>query len=112
VNGWKLSVPRSGFARGERVVIAVRPELVFLASAEHEGNIEWTGVVREHVLLGDCIRTEIELENGARMVSQMPNRAVPPFKNVGERVKIDFAPEGLIPYHFPAQGLDVELALE
>jgi hypothetical protein len=59
VNGWKLSVPRSGFARGERVVIAVRPELVFLASAEHEGNIEWTGVVREHVLLGDCIRTEI-----------------------------------------------------
>jgi len=112
VNGWKLSVPRSGFARGERVVIAVRPEMVFLASAEHEGNIEWTGVVTEHVLLGDCVRTEIELENGARMVSQMPNRGTPPVKNVGERVRIDFAPEGLIPYQFPAQGLDVELALE
>jgi len=68
--------------------------------------------VREQVLLGDCIRTEVELENGMHIVAQIPNQGLQPLAAVGARVRIDFAKGGLIPYQFPAHGLDVELALE
>jgi len=112
VNGWKLGFAGSGFARGERLVLAVRPESVLLTLADLHRDLEWTGIVKERILLGDSIRTEIELENGMQMISEIPNEGVEPAKQVGERVRIDFAVGGLIPYQFPAQGLDVELALE
>lgn len=112
VNGWKLDFPGSGYTRGERLVVAVRPESVFLAPADSSHGPEWTGIVKEQVLLGDSIRMEIDLQNGMRLISQMPNLGILPVKGIGERVKIGFVPEGLIPYQFPVQGLDAELALE
>jgi ABC-type Fe3+/spermidine/putrescine transport system ATPase subunit len=110
-NGWKLNFAGSGFVKGEHVVLAVRPESVILSPDNQQSDREWTGTVREHLLLGDCIRIEIQLENGTEIVSEVPNSGLQPVK-VGERVRIYFAEDGIIPYQFPAQGLDVELALE
>jgi putative spermidine/putrescine transport system ATP-binding protein len=112
VNGWKVDLVGSGFARNDHVVLAVRPESTILTPTERQPNQQWTGIVREQVLLGDCIRTEVELENGMHMVAQIPNQGLQPVAGVGDRVRIDFAKGGLIPYQFPAHGLDVELALE
>jgi len=110
VNGWRLDFAGSGFVKGERVILAVRPESVIPTASNQQTDREWTGTVREHLLLGDCIRTEIELENGTEIVSETPNSGLQPVK-AGERVRIDFARDGIIPYQFPAQGLEVELAL-
>lgn len=112
VNGWKLEFPGSGFARGERLVLAVRPESILLSPTERDRDLEWTGVVKEHVLLGDIIRTEVELENGSRLISEMPNQDARGLKNIREQVRIAFVEERVLPYPFPAQGLDAELALE
>jgi len=46
------------------------------------------------------------------IVARIPNQGLQPVAGVGDRVRIDFAKGGLIPYQFPAHGLDVELALE
>jgi len=111
-NGWKLDVPGSGFVSGDRVILAVRPESVSLTPAGRLVDLEWTGTVKEHALLGDCIRTEIEMENEMTIVSETPSQGSLPFTSIGERVRVDFAFGGLIPYQFPAQDLEVELALE
>ena len=111
VKGWKLNFAGSGFVKGERIVLAVRPESVIPAPDDQQSDREWTGSVRDHLLLGDCMRIEIELENGTEIVSQIPNSGLQPIK-VGKRARIDFAKDGIIPYQFPAQGLDLELALE
>lgn len=112
VNGWKVDLEGSGFMKGGNVVLAVRPESVVLESARGQEGLEWAGVVKEQVLLGDCIRTEVEMENNTQIVSEIPNLGLLHVKGVGERVKVGFAAGGLIPYQFPAQGLDSELSLD
>ena len=112
VNGWKVDFTGPVFAKGDRLVLAVRPESVILTPADTATGQQWVGTTREQVLLGDCIRTEVELDNGMQMVAQIPNQGVQTLKGVGERVRIHFAPGGILPYQFPAQGLDAELALE
>lgn len=112
VNGWNLELTGSGFAKNDNVVLAVRPESVILTRSEPQLGQQWTGIVKEQVLLGDCVRTEVELENGMHMIAKIPNQGVEPVEGVGDRVRIDFANGGLIPYQIPAHGLDVELALE
>jgi putative spermidine/putrescine transport system ATP-binding protein len=111
VSGLRLNFAGSGFTRGESLVIAVRPESVFLTPVNQSNGTEWTGTVREQLLLGDLIRTEIEVKNGTLIISETPNLGLQTIK-VGEQVRIDFAENGLIPYQLPSQGLDVELALE
>ena len=64
------------------------------------------------MLLGDCLRTEIELDNGLRVIAQTTSQGAEPVGNVGERVRVDFVKDGPIAYQIPAHGLDVELALE
>jgi putative spermidine/putrescine transport system ATP-binding protein len=111
VNGWKVDSQGSGFTEGQSVVLAVRPESV-IASPIERADHQWVGTARERILLGDCVRTEVELDNGLRMIAHTINQGAEPVGNVGERVTVDFVKDGLIAYQIPAHGLDVELALE
>jgi putative spermidine/putrescine transport system ATP-binding protein len=111
VNGWKVDSQGSGFTKGQSVVLAVRPESVIvnpIKQADHE----WVGTARERILLGDCVRTDLELDNGLHMIAHAINEGAEPVRNIGERVSVDFVKDGLIAYQIPAHGLDVELALE
>jgi len=110
-NGWSVNSRGTGFTEGEGVVLTVRPESVIVAPLK-QADRPWVGTVREHMLLGDCLRTEIELDNGLRMIAQTINQATVTAGNLGERVSVDFVKDGLIAYQIPAHGLDVELALE
>lgn len=112
VNGWKVALEGSGFAIGECLVIAVRPESVILTPAGRQPGTEWTGTVKEQLVLGDCIRTEIELDNNVQIVAESPNLGTQRFSQVGHKVKIDFSVGSLLAYRRPPEGLDVELALE
>ena len=111
VNDWKVGSQGSGFTKGQSVVLTVRPESAILTSSQQDGQ-QWTGIVRERMLLGDCVRTEIELDNGLRVIAQTTSQGAESVGNVGERVKVDFVKDGPIAYQIPAHGLDVELALE
>jgi len=111
VKGWNVDSQGSGFTKGQSVVLAVRPESVIVTPSEQVQQ-QWAGTVEECVLLGDCVRTEVELDNGLRMIAQTTNQGTERVGNVGERVGIDFVKGGLIAYQIPAHGLDVELALE
>jgi putative spermidine/putrescine transport system ATP-binding protein len=113
VKGWKLEFPGSGFANGEHVVLAVRPEWVTLTPVEKKTTEQdWTGLVKEQMVLGDSIRTEVELDNEIRMVAQFPNVGPQPVNRAGQRVRVAFAPNSILAYQMPVHGLDVELALE
>jgi putative spermidine/putrescine transport system ATP-binding protein len=111
VNDWKVGSQGSGFTKGQSVVLTVRPESAIVTSSQQDGQ-QWTGIVRERMLLGDCVRTEIELDNGLRVIAQTTSQGAESVGNVGERVKVDFVKDGPIAYQIPAHGLDVELALE
>jgi putative spermidine/putrescine transport system ATP-binding protein len=111
VGDWKTSSQGSGFTIGQSVVLTVRPESTILTSSQQDDR-QWTGIVRERMLLGDCVRTEIELDNGLRVIAQTTSQGAESVGNVGEQVKVDFVKDGPIAYQIPAHGLDVELALE
>jgi ABC-type Fe3+/spermidine/putrescine transport system ATPase subunit len=111
VGDWKMTSQGSGFTKGQSVALTVRPESAILTSSQRSDR-EWTGIVRERMLLGDCIRTEVELDNGLRLVAQTTSQGAEPVGNIGERVRVDFVKDGPIAYQIPAHGLDVELALE
>ena len=111
VKDWKVGSQGSGFTKGQSVVLTVRPESAILTSSQQDDQ-QWTGTVKERMLLGDCVRTEIELDNGLRVIAQTTSQGAESVGNVGERVKVDFVKDGPIAYQIPAHGLDVELALE
>jgi ABC-type Fe3+/spermidine/putrescine transport system ATPase subunit len=111
VDGWNVDSQGSGFTKGENVVLTVRPESVIVTPSK-EADQQWIGTVRERMLLGDCLRTEVELDNGLHVIAQATNQGAEVAKNVGERVKVDFLEGSPIAYQIPAHGLDVELALE
>ena len=111
VNGWNVDSQGSGFTKGQSVVLTVRPESVIVTPSK-QADQQWAGTVRERRLLGDCLRTEIELDNGLRVIAQTTSQGAESVGNVGERVRVDFVKDGPIAYQIPAHGLDVELALE
>jgi putative spermidine/putrescine transport system ATP-binding protein len=111
VNGWNVDSQGSGFTKGQNVVLAVRPESV-IVTPSNRADQQWAGTVRERLLLGDCLRTEVKLDNGLHLIAHTTNRGAEHVGNVGERVCVDFVKDGLIAYQIPAHGLDVELALE
>ena len=111
VNGWKVGLQESGFTKGQHVVLVVRPESVIL-TPKHQANQQWAGVVRDQTLLGDCMRIEVELNNGLYVIASEVNRGTQSVVSVGDQVQIDFVEGGLRTYQIPPQGLNVELALE
>ena len=111
VNGWKIGSQGSGFTKGQSVVLTARPESAILTPSQQDEH-QWIGIVRERMLLGDCVRTEVELDNGLRVIAQTTSQGAQCVGNIGERVRVNFVKAGPIAYQIPAHGLDVELALE
>ena len=93
------------------MVLTARPESAILTPSQQDEH-QWIGIVRERMLLGDCVRTEVELDNGLRVIAQTTSQGAQFVGNVGERVRVNFVKDGPIAYQIPAHGLDVELALE
>ena len=111
VNGWKIGSQGSGFTKGQSVVLTARPESAILTPSQQDEH-QWIGIVRERMLLGDCVRTEVELDNGLRVIAQTTSQGAQFVGNIGERVRVNFVKDGPIAYQIPAHVLDVELALE
>jgi len=97
--------------KGEKVVVAVRPEVLAVEKGEKRGKNSIFGHIEEFRFEGTNIRYEIRLENGDVVVVVRPALMVE-WLNVGEKVTVSFPVEKSFVFTYPERGLKRELALE
>jgi iron(III) transport system ATP-binding protein len=97
--------------KGEKVVLAVRPEAFILEEKPRKTKNSIPGVVERVTFEGTNIRYEIVLENQDRIVIVKPSMAGKWVKT-GERVSVRFPPENAHLFSYPTIGLKEELAVE
>ncbi|MEM4701222.1 MAG: TOBE domain-containing protein, partial [Candidatus Bathyarchaeia archaeon] len=109
--GLKVQVVNKGIGKGERVVLAVRPETFTIKRGKSEDENAMLGVVERLAFEGTNLRYEVRLENQDLMVIVTPSLACEWF-NVGEKVTLSFPPENAHLFVYPELGLREELAVE
>ena len=109
--GIRAQVVGNEVEKGERVVLAIRPEafIVQTETDKHENTI--LGTIDRVTFEGTNIRYEIVLENEDKIVTVKPSMAEEWFK-VGDKVIVSFPPEKTHVFLHPEAGLKEELAVE
>ena len=97
--------------KGERVVVAVRPEVLEVIKGEKRGRNSILGCIEGFRFEGTTIRYEIQLENGDVVVVVRPALTVE-WLEVGEKVTVSFPVEKSFVFTYPERGLKREVALE
>lgn len=95
---------------GERVVVAFRPEFAVLDSNKKINELK--GEVVDVLYSGRFVRIRVKLANGDFLVAKKAVGFDEQMYDVGEVVTLDVAPENILVYSYPKEGLDQELALE
>jgi len=84
--------PREGARKGERGVLAIRPEQVRIGSPDthHDLKNHFTGRVHDLLYVGDITTYIVELPNGTRVEALLPNSAPgrATFFEVGDAVRV------------------------
>jgi iron(III) transport system ATP-binding protein len=97
--------------KGERVVLAVRPEAFNVEKGEKRGKNPVFGVIERVTFEGTNIRYEVRLENEDLIVIVRPS-LIEEWLNVGERITVSFPPEKAHVFAYPKAGLREELEVE
>jgi iron(III) transport system ATP-binding protein len=97
--------------KGEKVVVAVRPEVLAVEKGEKQGKNSIFGYIEGFRFEGTNIRYEIRLENGDVVTVVRPALTVE-WLDVGERVTVSFPVEKSFVFTYPEKGLKRELTLE
>jgi len=97
--------------KGEKVVIAVRPEVLAVEKGEKRGKNSIVGHIEGFRFEGTNLRYEIQLENGDLVVVVRP-ALMAEWLNAGEKVTVSFPMEKSFVFTYPERGLKRELALE
>lgn len=109
--GVKVQAVNKGMNKGERVVLAVRPEVFNLKKRKtREGNSIF-GIVERIAFEGTNLRYEVRLENQDLIVVVMPSLSCEWF-NIGEKITVSFQPESAHLFTYPEAGLREEMAVE
>jgi len=98
-------------AKGERVVLAVRPEAFVFEEKPDKAKNRIAGVVERATFEGTNIRYEIMLENQDRIVIVKPSMAEK-WMGVGERIFVSFPAENVHVFPYSEPSLREELAVE
>jgi spermidine/putrescine transport system ATP-binding protein len=97
---------------GEKVVVAIRPEILAVEKGEKKGGVNSIfGHIEGFRFEGTNVRYEIRLENGDLVVVVRP-ALMAEWLNVGEKVTVSFPIEKSFVFTYPERGLKRELALE
>jgi len=96
---------------GEKVVIAIRPEILAVKKGKIGGVNSIFGHVEGFRFEGTNVRYEIRLENGDLVVVVQP-ALMTEWLDVGEKVTVSFPIEKSFVFTYPERGLKKELALE
>jgi iron(III) transport system ATP-binding protein len=109
--GIRVQVLGNEVEKGERIVLAIRPEafVVQTETDKHENTI--LGTIDRVTFEGTNIRYEIVLENEDTIVTVKPSMAEEWFK-IGDKVSVSFPPEKTHVFMHPEAGLKEELAVE
>jgi ABC-type Fe3+/spermidine/putrescine transport system ATPase subunit len=97
--------------KGEKVVVAVRPEVLAVEKGEKRGKNSILGYIEEFRFEGTNVRYEIRLENEDLVVVVRP-ALMAEWLDAGERVTVSFPAEKSFVFSYPKKGLKKELALE
>jgi len=97
--------------KGEKVVVAVRPEVLSIKKGKKRGSNSIMGVIEAFRFEGTNVRYEIRLDNGDMVVVVQP-ALMAEWMEVGENVTLSFPVEKSFVFTYPERGLRTELALE
>jgi len=98
-------------SKGERVVLAVRPETLSIEKGHKKGLNCQTGHIERFRFEGTDIRYEVRLKNEDVVVIVRP-ALMGEWLNEGEKVTVCFPPDKSYMFTYPSVGLRSELALE
>ncbi len=109
--GLTLRASSGTIKKGERVVLAVRPETLIVKKGWKRGVNSLRGKIKEIGFEGTNIRYEIRLENGDTLVVIRPTLIGEWFSS-GEKVTIKFPIDKSFVFPYPSRGLTEELSSE
>jgi ABC-type Fe3+/spermidine/putrescine transport system ATPase subunit len=109
--GTKVRATNGDLKRGERVVLAIRPETFALEKGVRQGENAISGSVEGMVFEGTNIRYEVRLENQDLILIVKPSMMGEWF-NIGEKVTVSFQREKAHVFTYPETGLKEEIAVE
>jgi ABC-type Fe3+/spermidine/putrescine transport system ATPase subunit len=109
--GVKIQAVNKGLNKGERVVLAVRPEIFTIKRGKGREENSILGLIERVAFEGTNIRYEVRLENQDLIVVVMPSLTCEWF-NIGEKVTVSFQPENAHLFAYPEVGLREEMAVE
>jgi ABC-type Fe3+/spermidine/putrescine transport system ATPase subunit len=97
--------------RGEKVVVAIRPEVLTIKKGKKSGLNSITGRIEGFRFEGTNVRYEIRFETEDLVLVVRP-ALIAEWLNVGEKVTVSFPVEKSFLFSYPERGLRTELALE
>jgi ABC-type Fe3+/spermidine/putrescine transport system ATPase subunit len=109
--GIPVRAPDKTHKEGEKVVIAVRPEILTVKRGEKKGVNSIFGRVEGFRFEGTNVRYDIRLENEDLVVVVRP-ALMAEWLDVGEEVTVSFPIEKCFVFKYPERGLKRELVLE
>jgi ABC-type Fe3+/spermidine/putrescine transport system ATPase subunit len=99
-----------GVGKGERVVLAIRPEIFTVELGAHKGKNALRGKVEKITFEGTFIRYVIRLESQDSVVVIKPSLAET-WMSIGTEVTLSFEPEKAHVFAYPAAGLMEEISV-
>jgi ABC-type Fe3+/spermidine/putrescine transport system ATPase subunit len=97
--------------KGEKVVVAIRPEVLSITKGKKSGVNSLLGNIEGFRFEGNNVRYEIRLQNEDMIVVVRP-ALMAEWLSVGEKITVAFPVEKSFVFSFPERGLRTELALE
>mgnify|MGYP000483425170 CR=1 FL=1 len=93
---------------GKKVVLSIRPEMVFVLN-RRRGSNSFKGVVLERSFLGKYLRYLIKLENGVKLIVKTSPELV---LNEGDETFINLQEDRIIVFKYPSEGIDKAITYE
>jgi len=108
--GIKVDAVGEGFKKGERAILAVRPEIFAVELGTHKRKNALRGKVEKVTFEGTFIRYVIRLESQDSVVVIKPSLAET-WMNIGTAVTLNFEPEKAHVFAYPEAGLMEEISV-
>ena len=102
---------QEGIEKGERVVLAIRPETIVIEKGIRKSENSILGIVERTTFEGTNMRYEVRLKNQDLVVVVKPS-LVEEWLSVGENVTVSFSPRKTHVFAYPEAGLREEVAVE
>jgi ABC-type Fe3+/spermidine/putrescine transport system ATPase subunit len=108
--GLRVKALNNGFNPGDRIVLAIRPEICQMDKSHQQGEKGLFGIVEKITFEGTIVRYEIRLENRDRLVINKTS-LVDEWVDIGEKVTIMYPLEKVHVFAYPEAGLTEEIAV-